>query len=137
MVQQERIDELKIRSNNHSRVFKDNTNEIIGTAIEVHKNLGPHFQELTYQRALVYEFRRRGVAFGREVHVPIYYRGEKLHTRRVDFVVSGCMVEVKAKAALEDRDFEQTLSYLKASKCKIALLLNFGAKRLEIRRIVN
>ncbi len=114
-----------------------NTERVIGAALEVHRILGPHFQELTYQRALAFEFQRRGMEFGREVHITVYYRGMRLHTRRVDFVVEGCIVELKAKAVLEPRHFEQTLSYLKASQKKVALLLNFGAKRLEIKRIVN
>ncbi|OGG54340.1 MAG: hypothetical protein A3F84_09265 [Candidatus Handelsmanbacteria bacterium RIFCSPLOWO2_12_FULL_64_10] len=117
--------------------FDDVSREVIGAALEVHRTLGPHFEELTYQLALAQEFRRRGLDYGREVHVPIYYKGRKLHARRVDFVVAECMVEIKAKAVLEPKDFEQTLSYLKASDYKVALLLNFGAKKLEIKRIVN
>lgn len=117
--------------------FDDITGEVIKAALEVHKILGPHFQELTYQRALQQEFRQRGFDFGREVHVPVYYKGRKIHNRRVDFVVEDCLVELKAKPALEPRDFEQTLSYLKASGYKVALLLNFGAKKLGIKRIVN
>ena len=113
------------------------TEKVIGAAIDVHRILGPHFQELTYQRALAREFRERRLDFGREVWIPIYYRGRKLHVRRVDFVVEDRMVEIKAKVALEPRDFEQTLSYLKASSYKVALLLNFGAKKLEIKRIVD
>ena len=113
--------------------FDDASSLIISAALDAHRLLGAHFQELTYQRALVLEFMQRGLAFGREEKIPVYYRGRKLHTRRVDFIVEGILVEIKAKAALEPRDFEQTLSYLKASKFKTALLLNFGARRLEIK----
>lgn len=119
------------------RFVDKKTERIIGAAIVVHRALGPHFLELTYQRALVYEFQIVGLEFGREVSVPIYYRGRRLHTRRVDFVVEEVIVEIKAKFELEPRDFEQALSYLKASGYKVALLLNFGAKRLEIKRIIN
>ncbi len=113
------------------------TEEIIGIALEVHRVLGPHFQELTYQRALAHEFKSRRMEFGREVWVPVNYKGIRLHTRRVDFVVGDRLLEVKAKAMLEPRDFEQTLSYLRASGYKVGLLLNFGSIRLGIKRIVN
>ena len=103
----------------------------------MHRLLGPHFQELTYQRALALELRKRGLEYGRELGIPIYYKEKRLHTRRVDFVIEDCIVEIKAKALLESRDFEQTLSYLKASDYKVALLLNFGAGKLEIKRIVD
>ena len=115
----------------------ERTERILGAAMHVHRILGAHFQELTCQRALVQEFQDLGLEFGREVKIPIYYRGRKLHTRRVDFVVQDVIVEIKAKVALEPRDFEQTLSYLKASGFEVALLLNFGAKRLEVKRIAN
>ena len=121
----------------NQHVFDDVSSQIIAAALDVHCILGAHFQELTYQRALSFEFMQLGLAFGREEKIPVYYRGRKLHTRRVDFIVEGILVEIKAKAALEPRDFEQTLSYLKASNFKTALLLNFGARRLEIKRIVN
>lgn len=65
--------------------------------------------------------------------IPVYYKGKQLQVRRVDFVVEGCLLEIKAKAALEERDFEQTLNYLKASRMRTGLLLNFGARRLEIK----
>ena len=69
--------------------------------------------------------------------IDVLYKGEKVGRKRVDFIVEECMVEIKAKAALEDVDFIQTLSYLKASGYKVGLLLNFGAKRLEIKRLAN
>lgn len=66
----------------------------------------------------------------------VCYKGKKVGRKRVDFVVDEVLVEIKAKAALEDVDLVQTLYYLKASVYKVALLLNFGAKQLEIKRIV-
>jgi len=113
------------------------TGRIIRAALTVHHTLGAHFQELTYQRALFQEFRSAGLDFGREVEIPVFYKGIRLHSRRVDFVVDDCLVEIKAKALLEPKDFEQTLSYLRASGYKIALVLNFGSSKLEINRIVN
>jgi len=112
------------------------TSRVIKTAKEVHKELGPGFQEVIYQRALALEFPAHGLEFSREVWMDVHYKGTKVGRKRVDFIVDGVMVEIKAKVALEDVDFVQTLSYLKASGYTVALLLNFGAKQLEIRRLV-
>jgi GxxExxY protein len=113
------------------------TAKIIAAAKAVHGTLGPGFEEVIYQRALALEFPAHGVDFSREVWIDIYYQGAKVGRKRVDFVADDVMVEIKAKAALEDVDFVQTLSYLKASSYQVALLLNFGAKQLQIKRIVN
>ena len=113
------------------------TARIIKAAQEVHQKLGPGFEEVIYQRALALEFPAHRLDFSREVWIDVYYKGERIGRKRVDFVVEEVLVEIKAKAALEDVDFVQTLSYLKASGYKVALLINFGAKRLEIKRIVH
>ena len=78
----------------------------------------------------------QSLSFAREEPIPVYYKGQKIDSRRVDFLVEDCVVELKAKEAFERKDFIQTLSYLKASGYELALLLNFGAEKLEIRRIV-
>jgi GxxExxY protein len=112
------------------------TSRIIKAAKEVHKELGSGFEEVLYQRALALEFPTHGLDFSREVWMDVHYKGQKVGRKRVDFIADEVLVEIKAKAALEDVDFVQTLSYLKASGYKVALLFNFGAKRLEIKRIV-
>ena len=112
------------------------TARIIKAAKEVHNDLGPGFEEVIYQRALALELPAHGLDFSREVWIDVHYKGEKVGSKRVDFIVDEVLVEIKAKAALENVDFVQTLSYLKASGYTVALLLNFGAKRLEIKRIV-
>jgi len=117
--------------------FDPLTHAIIAAAFEVHQNLGPGFQELIYQRALYLEMKARDMEFVREAEIPVFYRGRKIGARRVDFLVQDCLVEIKAKACLEDVDFVQTLSYLRSSGKRVALLLNFGSKKMEIKRIVN
>jgi GxxExxY protein len=112
------------------------TSRIIKAAKEVHKEHGPGFQEVIYQRSLALEFPAHNLDFSREVWMDVHYKGQKVGSKRVDFIVDEVLVQIKAKAALEDVDFVQTLSYLKASGYKVALLLNFGAKRLGIKRIV-
>ena len=112
------------------------TEKIIGAAIEVHRELGPGFQEVVYQRALAVEMQAAGLDFAREEKVPVYYKGQHIDTRRVDFVVGDCIVEIKARSELLREDFVQTLSYLKASGYPLALLINFGAEKIQIKRFV-
>lgn len=114
----------------------DTTDKIIKASITVHRELGPHFMEVVYQRALEIELKSYFSEFAREVKLPIYYKGKQVDTRRADFLVEDIVVELKAKANFEPRDFEQLLCYLKASNMRIGLLLNFGAKKLEIKRMI-
>jgi len=113
------------------------TAEIIAAATEVHKQLGPGFREVIYQRALALELLNHHLDFKREVWMDVSYKGQCVGRKRVDFVIEDVMVELKAKSVLEDAHFVQALSYLKASGFKVGLLLNFGAKRLQIKRLAN
>ena len=83
------------------------------------------------------ELQAQGQDHAREQWITVYYKGEKLGTKRVDFVIDAVMVETKAKAALEDVDYIQTLSYIKASGYEVALLINFGGPKLEVKRLIN
>ncbi len=119
--------------------YKDITEKIIGGAFEVHKFLGNGFQEVIYQRALAYEMSLAGLAFAREIEQDIYYKDlpEPIGTRRADFVVEGkVLVELKALVQLEDVHVAQVLNYLRAYKLEVGLLINFGAKSLEFRRLI-
>ncbi len=115
------------------------TGRIIAAAQAVHRELGPGFNEIIYQRSMALELPVHYVEFAREVELEIFYRGKKVGKKRVDFVVEDqtgqVMVEFKAKSQLEDVDYVQTLSYLKASDCEVGLLINFGKKSLEVRRL--
>jgi GxxExxY protein len=113
------------------------TDRIIGACIEVHRTLGPGFQEVIYQRALEQELVAAGLDFSREVEVPVYYKGEKLGTRRVDFLVEGCMLEIKAKSTFAPEDYVQAESYVKAADYEFGLLINFGGLKIEVKRIPN
>jgi len=117
------------------------TGRTIAAARMVHQELGPGFEEVIYQRALGYELPVHGVEFEREVWIDVLYRGKSVGKKRVDFVVGdhsgSALIEIKAKAKLEDIDFVQTLSYLKVSNMKVGMLLNFGSKRLEVKRLAN
>ena len=123
---------------NHLK-HKDITEKIIGAAIEVHKFFGNGFQEVIYQRALAVEMRRIELEFAREVEHDIYYKDfpESIGTRRADFIVAGnVLVELKAVTMLEPVHEAQLLNYLKAYRLEIGLLINFGEKRINVKRLI-
>ncbi len=105
--------------------------------MEVHKMLGNGFQEVIYQRALEIEMQLQGLKFAREFEMPIFYKGENIGSRRVDFFVDEkVMVELKAVIKLEDVHLAQAINYLEAYKMEVGLLLNFGSKSLEFKRVM-
>lgn len=113
------------------------TGKIIGCAMEVHRHLGNGFQEVVYQRALAIEMRLQGLSFEREFEMPLFYKGEDVGTRRVDFFVEGkIMVEIKAIVQLEDVHLAQAINYLEAYKMDIGLLINFGNTSLQFKRVM-
>jgi GxxExxY protein len=113
------------------------TGKIIGCCMEVHRMLGNGFQEIIYQRALAIEFRTQNISFSREHEMDIFYKGENIGTRRVDFFVEGrIMVELKAIIRLEDVHLAQAINYLEAYRMETGLLVNFGAKSLEFKRVM-
>lgn len=112
--------------------------KIIGCCMEVHRILGNGFQEVIYQRALVIEMEKQGLAYNREREMAIYYDGINIGTRRVDFFVEEqVMVELKALIKLEDVRLAQAMNYCQAYSLPIGLLINFGAKSLEFKRVYN
>ncbi len=114
------------------------TRKIIGCAMKVHCSLGNGFQEVIYQRALAIEMENQGLSFQREMEMLIFYEGINIGTRRVDFFVeTTIMVELKAMIKLEDVHLAQTMNYCQAYKLPIGLLINFGAKSLEFKRVYN
>jgi GxxExxY protein len=119
--------------------YREITEKIIGASFEVHKFLGNGFQEVIYQRALAWEFSNAGLNYAREIEQDIFYKNlqEPIGTRRADFVVEGkVLVELKAIVVLEDVHLAQVLNYLKAYKLEVGLLINFGSKSLEFKRLV-
>ena len=119
--------------------YGDITHKIIGCAFEVHKFLGNGFQEVIYQRALAFELGRAGLDYAREIEQEIFYKDleRPIGIRRADFVVAGkVLVELKAVSALNDVHLAQALNYLKAYRLEVGLLLNFGAKSLEVKRVI-
>ena len=116
----------------------DLTYRIIGCAMKVHSTLGSGFQETIYQRCLAIEMSRAGLSFGREVEKSIFYDGIPVGSRRADFVVANqVVVELKALTALEDVHIAQARNYVVAYGFDVGLLINFGAKSLDYKRIFN
>jgi GxxExxY protein len=119
-------------------LHSDVSGKIIACAMAVHGSLGNGFQELVYHRALEIELRHAGLRFESEKEMHVYYRGERIAGRRVDFWVENCMtVEIKAVAKLENVHLAQAMNYLEAYQLKTGLLINFGARSLEFRRVYN
>ena len=118
--------------------YSDLTSKVIGCALKVHSALGNGFQEVIYQRALVIEFNIAEIPFSREFEMPIYYHNKQIGTRRVDFLVADVLsVELKAKTKLEDVHFAQAINYLEAYNLEVGLLINFGERSLNFKRLQN
>ena len=114
------------------------THAIIGSAMKVHSTLGNGFQESVYQRCLEIELNKTDLTFTREFTMPIMYEGIQVGTRRVDFLIENeIMVELKAVIELEDVHLNQAKNYLEAYNVETGLLINFGAKSLQFKRLFN
>ena len=118
--------------------YSELTSKIIGCAMRVHSALGNGFQEVIYQRALEIEMTDTELSFSREHEMPVYYKHRQIGTRRVDFLVEEVVsVEIKAITQLEDVHLAQAINYLEAYDLEVGLLINFGAKSLQPKRITN
>jgi len=112
------------------------THTIIGCAMNAHNVLGNGFQEVIYQRALAIELKEAGIEFIREQEMPIFYKEHEIGSRRVDFLIEHrVMLELKALIKLEEVHLAQGLNYLTAYNLEIGLLINFGANKLEFKRL--
>ena len=106
--------------------------------MEVHKVLGNGFPEIVYQRGLEEEFFLQGVPAKREYVMNVLYKGKLISTRKVDFFVDNSVsLEIKAVIKLEDAHLAQAINYLEVHNLEIGMLINFGAKSLEFKRLIN
>jgi GxxExxY protein len=120
-------------------LYKDETHQIIGVCMEVHNNLGHGFLEIVYKDAIELEARRKSIATEREKEFQIEYKGIILpHKFFADFVLMDKIIlEVKANDhGIADEHIAQTLNYLKASGCRVGLIVNFGRSKLEFKRLI-
>ncbi len=117
---------------------KELTKAIIGAAMEVHSHLGAGFLESVYEEAMVVEFGLRNINYERQKILDVFYKERKVKQFVCDFLVDDAvLVELKAIKSLTDIETAQVLNYLRATGLNLGLLLNFGAKSLEYKRIIN
>jgi GxxExxY protein len=123
---------------NNLTVRDPRTYTIIGTAMEVHRQLGCGFLEAVYQEAFALELQIRDIPFNRELKFPISYKGNQLTIQyRPDFICfEAIVVELKALSRLSPVEESQLINYLRVTQYHVGLLLNFGAPSLEKRRFV-
>lgn len=118
-------------------LYQELTFAIIGAAMEVHRILGPGYLEAVYQAALAHELTLRGIRFEQFKRLPVTYKGILVGDYVADFVVEDKIIlEIKAVSALNTNHEAQALNYLAATGLRLALLLNFGARSLQHKRLV-
>ena len=116
--------------------YADLTEKIIGCSMKVHSTIGNGFQEVIYQRCLAIELEKQGLGFEREMERTIFYEGIQVGTRRVDFFIEDkILLELKAVIKLENVHLAQAINYLEAFNMEVGLLINFGSKSLEFKRL--
>ncbi len=120
-------------------ILKNESYNIIGACMAVHRELGCGFLEAVYQEALEEEFKLRNIPYIREKQLAITYKEKLLHKKyQADFICyEGIIVELKALSELNPIHQSQLINYLKATKLKLGLLVNFGQRSLESKRVVN
>jgi GxxExxY protein len=117
-------------------LYRELTEIIIGTAMEIHRSLGPGFIESIYENAMAVELQNRNVFIEKQKAIPIKFKGVLVGEHILDCLVEQkVVVEYKAVSELAKVHEAQVISYLKATSCKIGLLFNFSKESLEFKRI--
>jgi GxxExxY protein len=120
-------------------VFKDESYQIVGACMAVHRELGCGFLEAVYQEALEEEFKIRKIPYVREKQLDIFYKEKLLNKRyQADFICYGNIIlELKALTELNSVHKAQLINYLKVTNLKLGLLVNFGGNAFESKRVIN
>ncbi len=120
-------------------IFKDENYTIVGILFEVHKNLGKGFSEIVYKDAIEYELQQQNITYQREKEFSVNYKNTTLkHKFYADFVVyDKIILEIKTVDCFNNSHYNQCLNYLKVSKNKLAILVNFNLVSLEYKRIIS
>ena len=119
-------------------LYADITEKIIGCAMKVHGKMKNGYTEAVYQKCLAIELKRIGINFLQEADIGIYYENVVVGRRRVDFLIEDKIaVELKAVSELTDAHLAQALNYLETNRLEVGLLINFGAKSLQFKRLIN
>jgi GxxExxY protein len=118
--------------------YSDTTEKIIGCAMRIHQRMRNGYQELIYHRCLMIEFKKTGLSFSNEIELAIFYDDIEVGKRRVDFLIDKkVIVEIKAFSELTDTHLAQALNYLEVMNLEVGLLITFGSKSLEVKRLIN
>ena len=120
-------------------IYKDENYTIVGILFEVHKNLGKGFSEIVYKDAIEYELQQLNIPYQREKEFSVNYKDTTLkHKFYADFVVyNKIILEIKTVDCFNNSHYNQCLNYLKVSKNKLAILVNFNLVSLEYKRIIS
>jgi GxxExxY protein len=118
-------------------LYKELSYRVVGAAMEVHRALGPGFLEAVYHNALTHELTLQGIPFETKKALPVTYKGQGVGQYEADLVVDEKIIlELKVATALHTAHYAQASNYLAATGLKLAILLNFGQKALEYKRII-
>ena len=118
-------------------LYRELSYQIVGLAMQVHSELGYGFLEKVYENALAYEIRKNGLEVEQQKEIKVYYENVEVGNYDADILVEGkVLIELKAVKNLDDVHRAQCLNYLKATRIKLCLLINFGNPPVEIKRLV-
>ena len=123
---------------NEKYKYSDVTALIIGCAMEVHRELGNGFLEAVYQEALSIEFNAKNIPNKAQANIDIFYKERLLDKKYIsDFICfEEIIIELKVVEKLKSEHYAQLLNYLKATNCKLGILINFGTTSLEYKRVI-
>lgn len=124
--------------NTDNYLYSEETQVIIGACYEVHRTLGAGFLEAVYHEALQYEFEDIGIPYESEKELDVWYKKRKLRKKYIaDFICfNKIILELKAVETLTDEHTAQVLNYLNATKMRLGLLINFGSRKMQIKRVI-
>ena len=127
----------RIQTNTNMYLHQELTGKIIGACINVHNELGCGFHEKVYQEALAIVLEESGIPFEREKHLPIEFHGRILDCDYIaDFVIDNAVIlALKAVSEMSSVFEAQVINYLKATGLQIGLLINFGQRELQVKRL--
>ncbi|MBN1622391.1 MAG: GxxExxY protein [Endomicrobiales bacterium] len=118
-------------------IYKDLTYKIIGCAYEVHKELGSLHKEVIYHKALAMEFQNSNITFDEEKSIDVIYKGKKIGSYRPDFLIEDKVIlEIKVAPTMTKAMQDQVYYYVKGTKYQLVLLINFGADKLGVKRLI-
>lgn len=125
-------------SSKNDLIYKDLTYKIIGCFYEVDTELGGGLKEKSYQKALGIAFEKKGIKFKEQVYFSIKFQGNKVGSFFFDFLVEGkVVIELKTKSIFSKKDIDQLYGYLKLSKLKLGIIVNFTDRGVKFKRVVN